>query len=158
LYSQLTDAGIASGGSATGQISAYSPRFEIWPHPTTARGFQFSYRRRTVNFVNDDDAIPDSIDPELVLFRAKVHAYEWAETNKANEPSLQATNWFNLMVSAKAEYREQLRIHIKADRETFPNSRVFTRQGVGRYSPDYLQSHGDPVSDLEAFYGYGRMV
>lgn len=152
-YTQLTDAGIAGGGSATGEITAYTPQFEIWPHPQTARGFQLAYRRRTTDFVNDDDTIPSSIDPELLLWRAKYHSYEWCETNKGSQPQLQTTNWVVLMAGAQAQYQDQLRSHIKHDREQFPNRRVFQQLGVGRYDPPWLQSHADPIAEIEAITG-----
>jgi|ERR1700738_1193413 len=154
LYSKLSDAGIDGGGPATGQITAFSPRWEIWPHPTTARGFQIAYRKRTVDFVNDDDTIPDSISPDLIITRAKYRAYEWAETNKAGQPDLLSTNWMALVGMALGEYKELLRAEIKADRETFPNSRVFRQQGYGRYDPTWIQTHEDPIASLEAFFNY----
>ncbi len=147
LYTQST---IASSGETT----AYTPMFELWPHPTIARGFQITYRKRTTDFVNDDDTLPASIDPDLLLWRAKALAYEWAEANKANQPVLQATSWGNLIGLARAEYKESLGFHVKHDRETFPNRRVFPRYDWGYpFSPDYLQSHQDPIAYVEAITG-----
>lgn len=148
LYSQRT---IASGGETT----AYSPRWEIWPHPTTARGFQVVYRKRTTDFVNDDDTIPDSINPELVLTLARAKSYEWAETNKADQPLLKATNWTNLMVTAMAEYKMLLSAEIKGDKEIFPASRVTQQWPYGGwpYSPQWAQSHDSPLDLFEAMRG-----
>lgn len=140
--------------ASTGETTSYSPRFEMWPHPTVARGYPFTYRRRTPEFVNDDDTLPGTIEAELVLWRAKFLAYEWAETNKANQPLLQGPNWFNLAVLASKEYGDGLRAAQKFDRETFPNVIVQKRTyGVG---PDYYQSHDDPRDIIDAIGGYYR--
>lgn len=137
---------------ADGATLSFSPRWEMWPHPTTARGYQVTYRRRNGDFVNDDDEIPDSISDDLVIWGAKVHAFEWAETNKANQPLLQGTNWVNLMGIARAKYQETLRDNIKSDREMFPNIVVLNRRNFGFASPDYLQSHDLPG---EGFFPIG---
>ena len=147
LYTERTIA-------ATGETSAYTPKFEIWPNPTQARSFEVSYRRRTTDFVNDDDLVPDILGDEIILTRAKLLAYEWAEANKANEPLLMASNWFNLIGLANAEYKEMLKTAIKEDRETFPNRRVSVQVGVGQFSPEFLQSHENPYDYLRAVYGY----
>lgn len=137
---------------ADGETTSFSPRWEMWPHPTVAKGYQVTYRRRNQDFVNDDDEIPDSISDDLVIWGAKVHAYEWAETNKGNQPLLAAMNWLNLMGIAKAKYDQTLRDNIKSDREMFPNLVVRSRRNFGFMSPDYYQSHDFPG---EGFYPRG---
>lgn len=153
LDTTRTDAGVVADGTATGEITAYSPRWEIWPHPTESRGFQVAYRRRCTDFVSDSDTIPDSVNPELILLLAKAKSYEWAEANKSGQPALMASNYGNLIGLALAEYKKQLQLEMRADRETFPNSRVFIEQGVGRYDPSFIQTHGDLLAEAQAFWG-----
>lgn len=132
---------------ANGATTSFSPRWEMWPHPTIACGYQVTYRRRNGDFVNDDDSLPDSISDDLVIWGAKVHAYEWAESQRGNQPLLAQTNWVNLMGIAQAKYKEALRDEIKADRNAYPNLCVATRRRFGFASPDWLQSH-DPIGEI----------
>jgi len=138
--------------AAAGETTDYSPRWEMWPYPMVSRGYQVTYRRNVTEFVNDDDVLPNVIDPDVVMARAKMLAYEWAEANKANQPLLQGPNWLTLMVSANSQYEGALKLAIKLDRETFPNIVVRSRRGMG-YSPDWLQSHDAPYELLDAYSG-----
>lgn len=152
LFSAYSNRTLADPTNTSSEITAYSPRWEMWPYPTVSRGYQCTYRRRNTEFVNDDDTLPGSIDADTVMWRAKFLAYEWAESNKANQPLLQGPNWFNLMVAAQKSGDDAIRKAIKADRETFPNLTIQRRRGLG-YGPDWLQSHDWPVEYWSAISG-----
>jgi hypothetical protein len=137
---------------ANGATTSFTPRWEMWPRPTVARGYQATYRRRCVDFVNDDDQIPSTLDEEVVIWGAKVRAYEWAATQAGNQPLLQKTNWLQLMATAQIKYKEALRDAIRADRNVFPNVIVQGRRRFGLASPSWLQSHDLPWEG----YGFGR--
>lgn len=144
-YTQRT----MDGSDTTG----YTQRWEMWPYPTASRGYQCTYKRRAPEFAGPDDTLPSTVDADVVLWRAKYLAYEWAETNKANQPLLQGPNWLTLMVYAAKAWDEAVRNAIKTDKDIFPNIVVRGRRRGFLFDPLWLQSHDSPLEYVEAFGG-----
>jgi hypothetical protein len=57
------------------------PVYEMWPGPTVQRAYIATFWRLGTPFVNDTDALPPQIPEELLMLRARILAYEWAEVN-----------------------------------------------------------------------------
>lgn len=91
--------------------------FELWPHPTSAIGYQMLYHRRGTDFVNATDALPPQIPEELLMQRALYRAYQWAEANKGRIPELRGSDYRFLMGQAAAEYKDLLRNTQRQDEE-----------------------------------------
>lgn len=60
------------------------PVYEIWPGPTVKRAYEVTFWKLGTSFVNDTDSLPPQIPMELLLLRARILAYEWAEVNDAD--------------------------------------------------------------------------
>lgn len=132
------------------------PVFELWPHPTTQRSYITIYQKRATLFEEDDDALPPQIPSELLLAKARINAYEWAEANKMSSPALQKTNWLALLSrltqiasGVSDSYPSLLRDAKRTDEETYQQNFILQRRN-GPYdgvSANFAQSH-----DMSWFY------
>lgn len=99
--------------------------FEFWPHAATALQFESYYIQRAISFEEDSTQyLPEVIPPRLVIMRALMDLYRWADTNKATHPEYRSINWQFLrsQLSSKAiadsdTYVETLRRAIRNDNE-----------------------------------------
>lgn len=57
------------------------PVYELWPGPTVQRAYVATIWKLGTPFSDDDDSLPPQIPDELLLLRARILAYEWAEVN-----------------------------------------------------------------------------
>jgi hypothetical protein len=95
------------------------PFFELWPHVVSAQNFLTLWQDRGTDFVADTDALPAQVPEEVLDYRARYHAYEWAEANKGAHQEMQLTNWLALRTIAKRDYQEALNKAMKQDSEVF---------------------------------------
>jgi hypothetical protein len=135
-------------------VPAGSNTYELWPHPTSGQTFWAKFRRRGVNFTGPADTQPIGISDNLIILRALAwHAYPFAQANQANFPTFKGVNWMQLILDAKASYRDELRDSKRNDEEAAPQqvwnrghglrAGVFDFKGVNDFPVDsnYLQSH-----------------
>lgn len=78
------------------------PVYEMWPGPTVQRAYKATFWRLGVPFVNDTDSLPPQIPEELLLMRARILAYEWAEMNDPDPKRRQS--YRDGKVYAKSKY------------------------------------------------------
>ena len=57
------------------------PVYEMWPGPTVQRAYEVTFWKLGTAFANDSDSLPPQIPMELLMLRARIFAYEWAEVN-----------------------------------------------------------------------------
>jgi hypothetical protein len=95
--------------------------YEMYPHPLSNLPYATYYARRGPLLSQPTDTLLFPLNEELVLHRAKMLGYEWAEANKGRYPELLKSNWQFLMSKAKEEYEERLQDTRKLDRDIVDN-------------------------------------
>ncbi len=104
-------------GSATLGFMLY----ELYPQPLIALPYATYYLRRGPLLVQPSDTVPWPLNEELVLHRAKMLMYEWAEANQGRYPELQKSDWRFLMEAASEEFKDRLKDVRKLDRDICDN-------------------------------------
>lgn len=118
------------------------PLFELWPIPTSNRGYVCLYVRRGIELSADTDVLPLSIPEELLMTRAQYHLAKWAEMSKGSEPDLQKTDWRFIMSESLARYNELMLKAKKQDDEVFVQNAMLSKRLVtGPPSASWLQDH-----------------
>lgn len=89
--------------------------------------YKVLYIRQGYNFIDDDELFPKVFSKSLLIAAAEISAYKWCMINKATYPSLQKTNFENLIALVMARnnpkgYSMQLDKALKRDEELFPQS------------------------------------
>lgn len=95
--------------------------FEMYPQPLIALPYAIYYVRRGPLLVKPTDTVPWPLDEEIVMHRAKMLMYEWAEANQGRYPELQKSDWRFLMEAASAEFKDKLMDIRKLDRDIVDN-------------------------------------
>lgn len=123
------------------------PYFELWPHPITSLAYAMIalYQRKGTDMAAPTDDIVSQIPQEVLMERAKYHAYEWGETHKGSDPELAPVNFMNLRREANKEYQLQLMKAQKQDNETYVQNLVLKQiRGLGLagiIDSNWLQRH-----------------
>lgn len=102
-------------------------RLEFWPHCNTGLNYQTWYIQRAWSFSeNPTGLVPDPIPSRLIMARALINAYSWADANKAAHPEYRNINWIYKRSALANEspmdsdsYPSQLRRAIRQDNEIF---------------------------------------
>lgn len=119
------------------------PRFELWPHPTTAKSYICLYQRRGIDWTSDNDALPAIIPESLLINRACFHAYQWA-MQTGQTPNGKAVDWRFLMAQSDTSYRDEMRRTAREDNEIFMEllNEFSTRTGyLSPIDSNYAQNH-----------------
>ncbi len=114
------------------------PVYEMWPHPVSQISYIALYERRGINFAAGE-SLPAAIPEDLLLDRARYHAYQWAMT----QPNPDGIDWKVLLLEAKQSYSEQLNKSKLVDEETFLQNFSEDESGLRPFPIDanWLQSH-----------------
>ena len=114
-------------------------QYEIWPNPTVGQIFLCEYRKRGVDLVSGDD-LPDAIGADLVLSRAKYHAYEYGSLHATQ--AWKAQNFAQWAKEANTDYMVKLRDYKKLDKAQNPDTVVVANDWAGFiYDSSWIQSH-----------------
>lgn len=70
-------AGTANASATLGQML-----YELYPNPSTAISYQTYYVIQSPDLISNSDELPYPITQEIVLSKARVYAYEFAESRK----------------------------------------------------------------------------
>lgn len=135
----------------TGSSTPGWMRYELYPNPLSVVTYMRWYLRTGADLVNPADTVPEPITEELVFFRARVRAYEWAESNKRPDaPRGSGADYKFLAQAAMAEYTRELRIVGMKDRDLIE---LFVNQvhRFGARKGDYYSSI------IGRAFGQGRM-
>ena len=123
------------------------PFFELWPHAIAKQNFLTLYQDRGSDFTLPTDALPTQIPDEVLNYRARYHAYEWAEANKGTNVALMQSDWMALRVIADRDYQKAFGKASKADDEAFLQLWPEMFEDVPLLGPldsAWLQSHASP--------------
>ena len=95
--------------------------FEMYPQPLIGLPYASYYVRRGPLLVKPTDTVPWPLDEEIVMHRAKMLMYEWAEANQGRYMELQKSDWRFLMEAASEEFKDKLKDIRKLDRDIVDN-------------------------------------
>lgn len=120
------------------------PRWEMWPHSTSALPFLVSYQKRWVDMtVSGNESYPDPIPDQLVMAGALNYAAEWCMANMARYPELEKTRWADYKLTQMQHYKELLKQAMRQDEETFAQNVIIGEYESPPYPVDsaFLQNH-----------------
>ena len=104
------------------------------------------YQTKGIDLASDTESIPPQVPEDVLNYRARYHAYEWAEANKGVHPELRATDWISLRRLVGADYRRMCDMAMKNDEETFLQL-LIERSEVsleGIWDASWIQTHATP--------------
>jgi hypothetical protein len=115
--------GMDTRGAGTANASATLgwPMFELWGQPLSPYTYQLYGLRRGTDLVNPTDTLPSQIPEELVMARARVDAYEWAEANKDMSPRSSGPDFRFLIGRAMDDFKQLMIRYRKQDKEFVDN-------------------------------------
>jgi hypothetical protein len=126
------------GAGTTNQSATYGyPLYELWGQPVMPFTYQWYGLRRGSNLVNPTDTLPIGVPEELVLYKARQFAYEWAEANKDIEPRSSGPDFRFLWASAQAQFKEELIKYRRQDREVMDNYCINNQLAYGTVAGIY---------------------
>jgi hypothetical protein len=103
------------------------PLFELWGQPVAPFTYQCYGVRSGVDFSLPTDTVPQPLDEDLILAKAREFAYEWAEANKDITPRSSGPDFRFLIGKAQADFTKQKVLYRKQDREFVLNWMVSHR-------------------------------
>jgi hypothetical protein len=111
---------------------------ELWGAPQYSLNYQLLYIDKLPDLSNPGDNLPPAIGEDVVMAKARVYAYEWAEGNKGAIERNQGPDFRFLMGAAQREYETLFKNYRREDRETADNFFSAYKQGVyGRFWSSY---------------------
>ena len=111
---------------------------ELWGAPQYSLNYQLLYIDKGGPLVNPTDQLPPALGEDVVLAKARVYAYEWAEGNKGALDRNVGPDYRFLMGAAQKEYETLFKNYRREDRETCDNFFVTYRNGYyGRFWASY---------------------
>lgn len=127
-------------------VEAGSNTYELWPHPTSGQTFWAKFRRKGTDFLSPADTQPSVIPDGLIINRALAwHAYPFAQANAGNFPAFKGVNWMQLILDAKATYRDELREAKRQDEEAAPQQVWNRGHGLRAGGGDITGVHDFPI-------------
>ena len=96
-----------------------TPYYELWPHPTYASGYLYLGRRRGLDFVLPTDALPGTINKNVLIECTLYYVSEWAAKNVGRFPQLKSTDWRFQMTQHNKTYNEMMIAAERQDDEIF---------------------------------------
>jgi hypothetical protein len=92
--------------------------YELYPTPQTEISYQTYYAQYAGPLISNTDTLPFQVDEEIVLWRAKVYGYQWAEARKdVMAAKGSGANYLSLKKSANDEFYQRLKTARLVDRE-----------------------------------------
>ena len=92
--------------------------YELWPHNLSIMPYSLYYSRMGPALSLPTDSAPFPITEDMILYRARVVAYEWKLANAGEDTKRGSlAQWQFLMQQAQAQYAELKRQQIKKDRD-----------------------------------------
>jgi hypothetical protein len=117
------------------------PRYEMWPHPTSALQYWCSYQKRGVDLASGE-SFPEVISSDLILEKALQLGCQWASQNRMRWPELNKPDWLKDATAHAAEFAVLLKEAIRQDEEQASQDIIVSEsQQQWPYSADYIQGH-----------------
>jgi hypothetical protein len=126
------------------------PLFELWGQPVAPFTYQCYGLRNGIDLALPGDTLPQPLDEDLILSRAKRLAYEWSEANKDITPRSSGPDFRFLIGDADKKFRELKVQYRKQDREFvlnfFAAHRPLDTSRIGFYNT--LAGFGGPTAQI----------
>lgn len=123
-----------------------SPQYELWPGPSSQRGYTFLYQRQGAELVNkSDEPIYPFRGTELVK-GALADLTKWPGTASVANPLF--TNAASLFPIFNKDFEDQIAVLERQDDDIYLNSWTLSYYGALPYAPfdsKWMQSHGVPA-------------
>lgn len=117
--------------------------YELWGAPQYSLNYQLLYIDKGKDLVNPTDILPYAIGEDVVLAKARVYAYEWAEAKKGALERNQGPDYRFLMGAAQKDYDFLFKNYRREDRETCDNFFCAGRTSLyGRFFAQYNSISG----------------
>ena len=121
IYQFPTRVVAAYRDTRVGSATLGYPLYELWGQPVSPFTYQCYGLRMGADLINPSDALPQPLDEDLLLAKAKFYAYEWAEANRDISPRSTGPDWKFLMGETSTRYGKLLSLYRKQDREFVDN-------------------------------------
>lgn len=116
---------------------------ELWGAPQYSLNYQLLYIDKGADLVNPTDTLPYAIGEDVVMAKARVYAYEWAEANKGALERNQGPDYRFLMGASQKQYDFLFKNYRREDRETCDNFFMAHRSSLyGRFWASYNSISG----------------
>ena len=129
-----------AGGNSLASATLGWQLFELWPNPTGANSYATWYVDRGADLAANDDLLPSPITDDVVLEKAKVYAYEWAEARKdVMAAKGSGANYLTLAREAEARFLARLKTLRLDDKDNVDayNQRLNAARGGVYLNPSY---------------------
>lgn len=135
--SQVVPYMIDARGQGTDNASATLgyPLYELWGQPVNPFTYALYGRRRGDDLVNPTDTLPVQVGEDCVIARARMYAYEWAESNKDMSPRSTGPDFRFLYGAAAAEYKDRMTKYRQQDKD-FVDA-WFSIRGINWFGQNY---------------------
>jgi hypothetical protein len=131
-------------GLATYKVDANGfPIYELWPHPTSARGLPYLYRRRGIPLSSSVD-VPGTLSSDMLIQRALDYACDWAILNAGRFPELKDVDFRLMKAEANRKYEKMLLDARRNDDNIFLANYLPNLRDYLNYPPvdsNFMQSH-----------------
>jgi hypothetical protein len=115
--------------------------YELYPNPSTAISYMTYYVADAPQLVNNSDTLPYPITEEVVLSKARVYAYEWAEARKdVMAAKGSGANYALLKKEGEAEFLARLKTLRLIDRDQVDSYNIQMDSFMARYRMPYFNS------------------
>lgn len=104
--------------SRPGSATLGNMLYELWPHQLSILPYALYYSRMGPALSAPTDSIPFPLTEDMILYRARVIAYEWKAAQVGEDTKRgSGANWQFLMEQAEAQYNKRLAEQRKLDRD-----------------------------------------
>jgi len=117
------------------------PRYELWPHQTTAAFYLMTYESRPIDPFDPGASIPYLLPPDVILERALMYAAKWPGPNR-NDPNPYYSD--NTAQFHEKQYDRRISIIIKQDVEHMQTAIWYQEDQSGNQrnmNASFMQSH-----------------
>ena len=117
------------------------PRYELWPHQTTAAFYLMTYESRPIDPFDPGATIPYLLPPDVILERALMYAAKWPGPNR-NDPNPYYSD--NTAQFHEKQYDRRIGIIIKQDVEHMQTAIWYQEDQSGNQrnmNASFMQSH-----------------
>jgi hypothetical protein len=125
-----------AGSSTFGQML-----YELYPNPSTQISYQTYYVADAPVLVNNSDTLPYPITQDVVLTKARVYAYEWAESRKdVMAAKGSGANYSALKKEGEAEFLSRLKTLRLIDKDQVDSYNLSMNSYMGGCRMPYFNS------------------
>jgi hypothetical protein len=128
-------------GTSTPSATLGQQLYELYPNPSTAISYMTYYVINGDNLVSNSDTLPYPITEELVLTKARVYAYEWAESRKdVMAAKGSGANYSVLMKEAESMFLARLKTIRLIDKDQVDSFNIRMNASMSAYRAPFYNA------------------